>query len=136
MLAPHCADPLLSARRGEGKIHAHSHGKYFLKFEFVRTFVVPIRDGSVIYKYKHCSGEYCLLFRSVRPNIPVDVPPPKCSREGNHWELKAKHARHLVLVKHYPDGEIVKVTKFAEDVKEKMMNEELPITKQQKVKLG
>ena len=63
-------------------------------------------------------------------------PPPKCSREGNHWELKAKHARHLVLVKHYPDGEIVKVTKFAEDVKEKMMNDELPITKQQKVKLG
>jgi hypothetical protein len=114
-----------------------------LKFKFDRTFVVSLSDGSVMHKYMHCSGEYALLFRSVREDIQVDVNPPveqMIPLEGNHWKLEVKHGLDLVLVKHYPVGQVVKVREVAEAVRQQMllvtMLDGAPITTQQKVKSG
>jgi hypothetical protein len=129
---------VLSARQSENKIHAHCGNQYFLKFNFDRTFVVPLREGSVIHKYMHCSGEYALLFRSVGEDVKVDMNPPTelaIPMEGMHWKLEAKHDRNLVLTEYHQVGRVVKVKAFADAVKDKMV-EDAVITRQQKVKYG
>jgi len=130
---------LLSARRSATPIHAHCDDKYFLKFTFDRTFVVSLSDGSVMHKYMHCSGEYALLFRSVREDIKVDVNPPveqMIPLEGKHWKLEVKHDLDLVLAKYYPVGQVVKVRAVADAVRLQMMLDDASITAQQKVKSG
>ena len=118
-----------------------------MKFNFLRTFVVPLCEGSLIHKYMHCSGEFALLFRSVGEDLKVDVNPPvELTLEatasalvvepiGMHWKLEAKHELNSVLVEFHPPGAVVKVRAFADAVKQKMVDDEI-ITKQQKVKSG
>tara|TARA_B100000780_G_scaffold130042_1_gene91102 strand:+ start:584 stop:967 length:384 start_codon:yes stop_codon:yes gene_type:complete len=121
------------------------HGmKYFLKFSYANTYAVPLHEGSIIHKYMHCSGKYCLLFRSVRETIFVDVLPATAKSWGSndpradvpHLELRAEHDNSLVLVADYPVGQVVKVREFAEQVKLQMIRDEVGITEQQKVKPG
>jgi hypothetical protein len=130
---------VLSARRGEGTIYAHCGDKKFMKFKFLRTFVVPLREGSLIHKYMHCSGEYALLFRSVGEDLKVDVNPPVelnlVEPMGIHWKLEAKHDLNSVLAEFHPVGRVVKVRAFADAVKQKMVDDAI-ITGQQKVKSG
>ena len=84
-----------------------------------------------------------MVFRSVKEDIKVDVNPPvehMIPLEGNHWKLEVKHGLDLVLVKHYPVGQVVKVRELAEAVRQQMllvtMLDGAPITTQQKVKSG
>ena len=100
--------------------------------------MVPLREGSVIHKYMHCSGEYALLFRSVGEDVKVDMNPPTelaIPLEGIHWKLEAKHDLNLVLTEFHRVGRVVKAKAFADAVKEKMV-EDAVITEQQKVKFG
>lgn len=117
-----------------------------MKFNFLRTFVVPLCEGSLIHKYMHCSGEFALLFRSVGEDLKVDVNHVLLTLEatlsalvvepiGMHWKLEAKHELNSVLVEFHPPGAVVKVRAFADAVKQKMVDDEI-ITKQQKVKSG
>ena len=118
--------------------------KYNLKFNYANTYAVPLHEGSIVHKYMHCSGEYCLLFRSVRETIFVDVPPATAKAWGSndpsagvpHFELRAEHDHSLVLVADYPAGQVVNVRDFAEQVKLQMIRDEVGITEQQKVKPG
>ena len=118
--------------------------KYSLKFNYANTYAVPLHEGSIVHKYMHCSGEYCLLFRSVRETIFVDVLPATAKSWGSndpraavpHWELRAEHDHSLVLVADYPAGQVVKAREFAEQVKLQMIRDEVGITEQQKVKPG
>jgi hypothetical protein len=137
---------VLSARRGAGTIFAHCDDKKFMKFNFLRTFVVPLCEGSLIHKYMHCSGEWSLLFRSVGEDLKVDVNHVLLTLEatlsalvvepiGMHWKLEAKHELNSVLVEFHPPGAVVKVRAFADAVKQKMVDDAI-ITGQQKVKSG
>jgi hypothetical protein len=118
---------LLSARNGVAVVYAHTIEKFFLKFRFDRSYVTALgAGGGLIHKYMHCSGEYSLLFRDVRPPVYADV-----LYANVNIRLTAMGVSMVYMVE-----ETVRAGVYAEDLKLRLVFEGTDCTSQQKVKHG